>query len=856
MEKSSFVPSSSCENCKIYESCKSPNIGIEIVYNGSISEDRESPIDILYIGDSPTGSEDNEDRPFVGRAGKFFRGRAVLPHVDRRIGLAYAVRCRTLGPSTYGDKIANRAPTKDEIDYCRQYLLDDILKYKPRVIVALGASALEAVGKDLTNGKRMTVTQAKCAPIKVGNTWYLAANHPSMHTNKLRDLTDDYKSLGKVVDRLLTGVFDEENPDIREVSESEPLSKVIEQISKSDIMFYDVETNTWDYGSDYPEMMTVYQRGRRIDVVGVGTSQNEPVWVLTRDQFKRVLQFVEVHRPKIVAFNQMADISFISWDYDSDTVIDLDMDDPFLMFISKDVGKTGNSLEELSMVYRQVRSWKRDVYAWMEAENHRRKKDKNTPYSPPTIADLPWEMKKRYNGLDVYHLMGIYNTAIERGVPECYSNRYIRPMKALSKIQLRGIPCNADKANRLRIAYEKKTDYLIDSLNKSPEVKTVLERLGRSRFNVRSPLECTELLKELEIETGKTEKGDYAKFDRGTRVYLSKVHSLIRRIHVIRTNLDLVSKFLKTLPYYVSPRDGNIHTTYTLGRSDSTFPIGSDPSGGTVTGRISSSSPALHNFKKDMSLRSCFEAPPGMIFAELDYAAAEVRGLAAIAGVKNLIEWFNNGIDPYIMVLSLVENIDYATLYKLYKEESKGGQIHIKRPKVKSGFLGWQYGSGIAKFAATAAMTVQEATTLYRMFSKLFPEVPKYQENLIERAKAGPIITPLGVSRRFGNLSDSHELNQLKNFEIQETMSSITVIGAACPIEEGYLGDTRWETVNVVHDSLWGLLPDDNRVAQTLYNVATLMRNPKISFEFPVKLEVEAKIGRDLGNMKVFDISA
>ena len=86
--------------------------------------------DLLFVGEGPGATEDEEGEPFVGRSGD------VLDEALRDAGLARAdvritncVRCRP--PD-------NRDPTTDELANCRGHLESEIERLAPELIVTLG----------------------------------------------------------------------------------------------------------------------------------------------------------------------------------------------------------------------------------------------------------------------------------------------------------------------------------------------------------------------------------------------------------------------------------------------------------------------------------------------------------------------------------------------------------------------------------------------------------------------------------------------------------------------------------------------------------------------------------------------
>jgi DNA polymerase len=93
--------------------------------------------DLMFVGEAPGGDEDIQGIPFVGRAGQ------LLTKIIEAIGLqrgdvyiANVIKCRPPG---------NRNPEPDEVDTCEPFLFQQIDVIKPKVIVALGKFAAQAL---------------------------------------------------------------------------------------------------------------------------------------------------------------------------------------------------------------------------------------------------------------------------------------------------------------------------------------------------------------------------------------------------------------------------------------------------------------------------------------------------------------------------------------------------------------------------------------------------------------------------------------------------------------------------------------------------------------------------------------
>lgn len=90
-------------------------------------------LSLLFVGEAPGENEDRSGRPFVGRAGQTLDWFLNEVGIDReKVGIVNIVRCRPPG---------NRDPLPEEAEACSKWLLADILRTRPRMIVALGRYA-------------------------------------------------------------------------------------------------------------------------------------------------------------------------------------------------------------------------------------------------------------------------------------------------------------------------------------------------------------------------------------------------------------------------------------------------------------------------------------------------------------------------------------------------------------------------------------------------------------------------------------------------------------------------------------------------------------------------------------------
>ncbi len=93
--------------------------------------------EILFVGEAPGADEDRQGLAFVGRAGQLLTKMIAAMGLSREeVFIANINKCRP--PD-------NRAPTQDEMAACLPYLQRQIACLQPKVIIAMGATALNGL---------------------------------------------------------------------------------------------------------------------------------------------------------------------------------------------------------------------------------------------------------------------------------------------------------------------------------------------------------------------------------------------------------------------------------------------------------------------------------------------------------------------------------------------------------------------------------------------------------------------------------------------------------------------------------------------------------------------------------------
>lgn len=122
---------------------------------------------LMFIGEGPGADEDEQGEPFVGKAGQLMNKAFEYLEINRNeVYIANIVKCRP--PN-------NRNPEEDEAEACLDYLRNQVMLVKPKIIVLLGSVALQSIlGKEY----KITASRGKWfvkKDIKYMPTWHPAA---------------------------------------------------------------------------------------------------------------------------------------------------------------------------------------------------------------------------------------------------------------------------------------------------------------------------------------------------------------------------------------------------------------------------------------------------------------------------------------------------------------------------------------------------------------------------------------------------------------------------------------------------------------------------------------------------------
>jgi DNA polymerase len=166
-----------CQGCHLWR------VGTQTVFGeGS----RDAPL--MFVGEQPGDQEDLAGHPFVGPSGRLLDSALERAGLDR--GDAYvtnAVKHFKWVPDGSGKRRIHKTPSSSEVRACHPWLEAEIAVVKPRIIVALGATAAKAV---FGPAIRVTVQRGRTLRTPLAEAGF-ATVHPSAVLRSPRELRGD-----------------------------------------------------------------------------------------------------------------------------------------------------------------------------------------------------------------------------------------------------------------------------------------------------------------------------------------------------------------------------------------------------------------------------------------------------------------------------------------------------------------------------------------------------------------------------------------------------------------------------------------------------------------------------------------
>lgn len=168
-----------CRACRLCEEAKNAVVG-----EGNLDAE------IIFIGEAPGKNEDEEARPFVGRAGKLLN--SLLLEIGLERGDVW------IGNIIKHRPPKNRDPQNDEIAACKDFLTRQIEAINPKIIVTLGRFSFNYFVPD---GK---ISSERGKLVDMGRFKVFPVYHPAAalrNKNFLNTLKGDFTTLSEIINK-------------------------------------------------------------------------------------------------------------------------------------------------------------------------------------------------------------------------------------------------------------------------------------------------------------------------------------------------------------------------------------------------------------------------------------------------------------------------------------------------------------------------------------------------------------------------------------------------------------------------------------------------------------------------------
>lgn len=302
-------------------------------------------------------------------------------------------------------------------------------------------------------------------------------------------------------------------------------------------------------------------------------------------------------------------------------------------------------------------------------------------------------------------------------------------LKVLAKMEQTGVRIDSNALSLSSVILTEEAQKL------EKEIQTI----AGFEFNVSSPMQVGEVLFDrlkLDEKAKKTKTGQYSTAEDVLEKIRSK-HPIIGKILDYRGLKKLLSTYVDALPLLINPVTGKVHTSYNQTVA--------------ATGRLSSTNPNLQNIPirdaQGKEIRKAFIPDEDCLFLSADYSQIELRIMAHLSGDKNMLDAFNSGLD-----------IHTATAAKIYKIPIEEVTSDMRR-KAKTANFGIIYGISTFGLSDRLAIPRGEAKELIEGYFITYPDVKKYMDTSIQRAKElGYVETLLGRKRFLPDINSQNSI--------------------------------------------------------------------------------------------------
>lgn len=823
---------------------------------------QDSP-DIAFVAEAPGATEVEQGRPLIGRSGQFLR--RVMSDIGLDEDKCYftnIVSCRPPG---------NATPKGDSIKACEGRLIEELMRVKPKLIVALGAIS----SKSLTQHK-LPITRSHGMYREVELRFGLGSNYtvgvvPTYHpayilrgglkggAEGFRDFVEELEYAKSILEgqpAIIAPPYD----NYEHITTQAQFDGFVSELRLHRLVACDIETETMDFFTG------------RILCIGFSWKRGTAHvvdWALLEQNVDNTRKLNSTLAGVSLAFqNGVYDVPFMLHAGLTNTNYYLDtMQAHYLL----DERQGTHGLERLAIKWYRAPAYKTAFRESMGIRGF-----KSDDVFAGLINRVSQEALFNYNGADVdytYRLaVDLTKLVEEDGQLSVLRDIEMPACRTFTEFTMTGLLVDRDYLERLGKEWGDEESSLVAQMT---------AQVGDPKFNPNSPKQLAHYMYDVlgllpfggKDSTGQTkiDEGVISKFiqtvddpeareywtskrtatsesaegslkgisPRTTSAYmlywLRQQHefpNMVLKWRHVRKRMSLYYTALKEHMYL----DGRVRPQYDLTA--------------TRTGRKSSKKPAMHNLPRGDEIYNIFIPDPGWCLIHADYAQGEMRCMAFYSGDKALLHLLKT-TDIHTRMAMEMFNLTQEDIDKMPKDE-----LSDKRIAAKMITFGLPYGRSAAGLAPQLGISKEEAALFIQRYFALVPRLEQWIKEQRARGIEDQIVTSaFGRRRRFPLIVDRFHKKEVErqagNMAIQSTVNDLTLLAYTNIMKELQEAGIPRHPGMHIHDSANVSVPIPFWVEAVRIVAKAMSRVP---FETDVPFPAEVEVGDRWGHMiTVFD---
>lgn len=810
----------SCKSCSKCELSKYANH----TCIGGIGNDTAR---VVIVGDNPNFAEDSKGEYGHGNSHKMLEDLVVSAGLDLDdVYYLPSMRCR---------KPENGKVSAAAAKICKEaYLLPELEKIKPELVITLGAGAL----KSLTHKAKITDLHGKVFDHKMGFK-LLPTFHPAM---SLRDprfwdrIHTDFRKFGKIISGEELTVH---KLNTTRVTDQDGLDKVLKAIQRTRVVAFDLETNglqmrlkTSQIGQtviatpskefviehdhfDYNQLQKFHAQA--------GFAMEGKTVVAQNGKFDNLWLHYMFHVRFPITFDVM--LASHLWDENSPNDLKqnarsiLEMEDwDVPLWIKNGKGKDGKGLTEEEEFQRaEYAAW--DGYATIRLYKHFKDRLRTDPDLERVFYDLVMPVARTYEQVEIN---GVYLD--QDKFEEAHAILVSKIRRILRKLNRHVNPWRQSGLAANQVWDDEKNEPVEINWNSAGFVNMVLFRW-------------------LDLEPAGFTDGGAPSTAEDYLIKMSSQHEIIPTLLEYRGAFKQVSSFIEGWQRRMI--DGRLFPSYKVH--------------GTVTGRPSCADPNLQQVPRDPFIRSLIGAPLGWVFFEVDQSQVELRLAAAAANEPTMLRIFRSGGDIHESTYEMVFGCSTeAAVAHIEDPGKRKAQLKEERKKAKAVNFGFIYGMGWKKFKEYAAtkfglvVSDAQAKEMRKRYFEIYPGLVKWHERQRRVVRSmGQVRTLTGRIRHLPQIN-SPDQGLASEAERNAINAPIQGFGAELVIMamvevNAYFGNNILKVQGTIHDAMVGIVKEEYALA-AMAKVKQIMERPEIMVKFGIELPLPLIADVSLGN--------